>query len=120
MEMLAHNSENKRRIGLLNEQLEINERNMRDLQVTIKSLEEKLQTQQQTVQYVQNKAENIELTFNNHQLGAKLLLKNITILFAIMRESRILPVSDDFLAVFNKQTAKLDNLAKASPKEIKC
>jgi hypothetical protein len=56
-EMLEQVVENKRDIELLNEQLEINERNVRDLQATIKSLEEKFE-----VQYVQNKAENTEST----------------------------------------------------------
>jgi hypothetical protein len=46
-EMLEKDFENKRCIGLLNEQLEINEQNLRDLQATIKSVEEKVAVQQQ-------------------------------------------------------------------------
>ena len=38
-EMLEQVAENKRRIDSLNEQYEINERKVRDLQATIKSLE---------------------------------------------------------------------------------
>jgi hypothetical protein len=41
--MLEQVVENKHRIDLLNEQLEMNERNVRDLQITIKPLEEKFE-----------------------------------------------------------------------------
>jgi hypothetical protein len=41
-EMLEHDSDNKLCINLLNEQLETNERKTRDMQATMKSLEEKL------------------------------------------------------------------------------
>jgi len=48
-EMLEQVVENKRDIELLIEQLEINERNVRDLQATIKSLEEKFKTQRKVL-----------------------------------------------------------------------
>jgi outer membrane PBP1 activator LpoA protein len=65
-EMFERDSENKRRIDVLNEQLEINERKTRDIQTTIKSLEEKFKVQKQTVQYTQNKADSTEGKFDNY------------------------------------------------------
>ncbi len=65
-EMLEQVVENKLRIDLLNEQLEINERKVRDLQATIKSSEEKFEVQQQMVQYVQKKAESTEWAFSSY------------------------------------------------------
>ncbi len=66
IEMLEQMVENKRRIDLLNEQLEINQRKMHDLQARIKSSEEKFEVQQQRVQYVQKKAESIEWAFSSY------------------------------------------------------
>jgi hypothetical protein len=64
-----------------------------DLQTTIKSLEEKFEIQQQMVQYVPNKAESTDSKFSSYRLDVNILLKNITILFAIMRESKVLPIT---------------------------
>ena len=116
-EMLEHDVENKRRIDLLNEQLEINEQKVRDLQAKIKMLEEKFEIEQQKVQYVQNKAEGTESMFSSYQQDANILLKNITRVFAIMRESKILPVPDDYLSLFNEKTNRLDKLLGSSSKQ---
>jgi hypothetical protein len=102
---LKHNCD---RIDLLGEQLEINERKVRDLQTTIKSLEEKFEVQQQMVQYVQNKAESTDSKFSSYRLDVNILLKNITRLFAIMQESKVFPVPDNFLSLFNDKTNRLD------------
>jgi len=107
-EMLEQIVENKLRIDSLNEQLEINERKVRDPQATIKSLEENFEVQKQMVQYVQNKAESTESKFYSYRLDANLLLKNITRIFAIMRESNMLPLPDDFLSMLIDKTNRLD------------
>ncbi len=51
------------------------------------------------VQYVQNKAESTDSKFSSYRLDVNILLKNITRLFAIMRESKVLPVPDNFLSL---------------------
>ncbi len=71
--MLEQVVENKHRIDLLNERLEINERKVRDLHTTIKSLEEKFEVQQQMVQYVQNKAESTDSKFSRYRLDVNIL-----------------------------------------------
>lgn len=116
-DMLEQDSENKRRIDLFREQLEINEQKVRDLQTAIESSEEKFAVQQQTVQYVQNKAEGTESTFYSYQRDVNILLKNITKLFAIMREIKILPVPDDFISLFNEKTNKLDKMVSLPSKQ---
>jgi hypothetical protein len=57
--MLERDSENKRRIDLLKEQLEVNEQKTRDMQAMMKSLEEKLEVQKQMTQYIQNLSQTI-------------------------------------------------------------
>ncbi len=79
---------------------------MRDLQTTIKSLEEKFEVQQQMVQYVQNKAESTDSKFSSYRLDVNVLLKNITRLFAIMRESKVPPVLDNFLSLFQRSVTR--------------
>ena len=116
-EMLEQVAENKRRIDSLNEQYEINERKVRDLQATIKSLEEKFSVHQQTVQYVQIKAEGTESMFNSYRLDVNILLKNITRLFVIMRESEILPIPDDFLTLFNDKTNRLEKMVDSPSRQ---
>jgi hypothetical protein len=81
---------------------------MQDLQTMIKSLEEKFEVQQQMVQYVQNKAESTDSKSSSYRLDVNILLKIITRLFAIMRESKVLPVPDKFLSLFNDITNRLD------------
>ena len=117
MEMLEKDSENKRRIDLFREQLEINEKKVRDLQTAIESSEEKFVVQQQTIQYVQNKAEGTESTFYSYQRDVNLLLRNITKLFAIMRDIKILPVPDEFISMFNEKTNKLDKMVSSPSKQ---
>ena len=80
-------------------------------------LEEKFEIEQQKVQYVQNKAEGTESMFNSYQLDANILIKNITRFFAILRESKILPVPDDYLSLFNEKTNRLDKLLGSSSKQ---
>ena len=67
-EILQLDSENKRRIDLLNKQLGISERKTRDMEAVIKSLEQKFKVQHQTVQYVQSKVEICESRFVNDRL----------------------------------------------------
>ena len=97
MGMLEQNSEYNRRIDLLNEQLEINERKVCDLQATIKFLAERFAAQQQMIQYIQNKAESTESTFSSYQIDVNTLLKNITRLFSMMRETKIFPFPGNIL-----------------------
>jgi hypothetical protein len=113
-ETLERDSENKRRIHVLNEQLEINERKTRDMQTTIKSLEEKFEVQKQTVQYTQNKADSTEGKFDNYRLEMNVLLKNIMRLFLILRERKALPIPDDFHSLFIDKI-KMLHAAGSSP-----
>ncbi len=112
--MLERDSENKRHRDLLNEQLEVNERKMRDMQATMKSLEEKFQVQKQTVQYIQNQAESTEGKFVNYRLEKSVLLKNILRLLVFLRESKTLSIPDDFHSLLIDKIKILD-AASSSP-----
>jgi hypothetical protein len=113
-EMLECDSDNKRRINLLNEQLETSERKTCDMQATMKSLEENLEVQNQTVQYIQNKADSTECKFVNYRLDMNVLLKNIMRLFIILRECKALPIPDDFYSLFIDKI-KMFDAAGSSP-----
>ncbi len=73
---------------------------MRDLQTTIKSLEEKFEVQQQMVQYVQNKAESTDSKFSSYRLDVNIPRSNNPI--------RKLPVPGDFVeAVFQPENFRM-------------
>jgi hypothetical protein len=118
IEMLERDSENKHRINLLNEQLEINERKTRDMQSTIKSLEEKLEVKEQMDQYIQNKAESTESTLVNYRLDINVLLVNIMKIFVFFRESRVLPVPDEFYQMCIDKMKMLNTAASSPSKKI--
>jgi hypothetical protein len=116
-EMLERNSENKRRMDLLKDQLEINEQKTRDLQATIKSLEETFAIREQIVDYTQNKAESTESKFSNYRLEINVILKNIMKLFLIVREQMVLPIPDDFYSLFIDKIKTLDAVGSSPSKQ---
>jgi hypothetical protein len=116
-EMLELNSENKRRIDLLDEKLEINEREVRDMQATIKSLEEKLEVREQKVQYIQNKSESTESKFFKYELDMNVLLTSILRVFVVLRDNKILPMPDDFYSLFIDKIKMLDGTASSPSKQ---
>ena len=87
------------------------------MQATIKSLEEKFEVQQQTVQYIQNKAESTKSKVVNYRLDINVHLENIMWLFIIMRENKILPVPDDFHYMFIDRIKMLDTAVSSPSKQ---
>ena len=116
-EILERDSENKRRIDSLYEQIEINEQKTRDMEATIKSWEDKFEVQKQTVQYTQCKAENTESKLVNYRLDINGLINNILRLFVILRENKVLPVPDEFHYLFIETIKKLDTAVSSPSKK---
>ena len=116
-EILERDSENKRRIDSLYEQIEINEQKTRDMEATIKSWEDKFEVQKQTVQYTQCKAENTESKLVNYRLDINGLINNILRLFVILRENKVLPVPDEFHYLFIEAIKKLDTAVSSPSKK---
>ena len=66
--------------------------------------------QEQTVQYVQNKAETTESTFNTYRLDMNALLNNVNNIMRLLvhlRENRALAVPDEFLFPVHRQNQNM-------------
>jgi hypothetical protein len=121
-EMLEQYSANKAQTELLKEQLEIDEKKTRDIHDTMKSWEEKFAVQEQTVQYVQNKAETTESTFNTYRLDMNALLNNINNIMRLLvhlPENRTLAVPDEFYSLFIDKIKTWDSVVSSISKQIK-
>jgi hypothetical protein len=86
------------------------------MEATIKFWEEKFEVQKQTVQYIQLKAENNKSKSVNYRLDMNIRLKNISRLFVILRENKVLPVPYEFHYRFIDTIKRLD-AAVSSPSQ---
>ena len=63
-------------------------------------MDEKLEIKSQTIEYIQAKAETTESKFYEYQSSINDLLKTILQLFVVLRDSRTLPVPDEYVSLF--------------------